>query len=472
MHDREADGLYLNSTDLRAAAPTALPAPPAPAHLSLHLSSLALDVELAFWEKTSAGLTALARFNCWAAARALIDIRDTFVRPLLPHASPDGRVLSAITAATEAITSQRLCDPSADQSNQQTHTSAYTPWPRNYVEAQRWLAELLRAYQETIGFIWAHHQEQRDAEGSPTYTLTRQCFALVEACEQVIHATGAYRNVVSWRPCSIVLPAYNEAENIGNTMTQCVAALGRVCPNYEVIVVDDGSHDATGAIADAAALENAAIIAVHNRPNRGYGGALLAGFAAAQGERLFFMDSDGQFDIREIATLLQIVESGQSPIAVGYRAKRSDPFMRKLNAWGWKISAKQVVGLKGIRDIDCAFKLLPMDALRSCQLIAQGASVNVEMLLKFQRMGLQIHQTPVRHMPRTMGSPTGAKPSVILRAFRELFRLRQHMRTWSPVQRVSLPPDNVLPFVEAPQQGSPMGRREGVSLSRERKFRN
>ncbi len=415
MHDRDAHESHTRGAGAHA-APVAL-------HASQPTPTLPEDVERAVWGKTLAGLSALTHANCWIAASVLVELYSSYVGPYLRASTPDFVMLRVVAQATSRVNARVERDPLFDQKNK--------PWPKSAAEAHDWLVALIEAYQETIRIFWANGKAH-DNPDSAAYQLSRQCFAQVEASEQQAHATDLYRDVASWQPCSVVLPAYNEAENIGDTMSQCVEALTRICPNFEVIVVNDGSRDATGAIAAAEADKDASIVAVHNNPNKGYGGALLAGFAAARGERVFFMDSDGQFDIREIATLLGIVESGQSPIAIGYRAKRSDPFMRKLNAWGWKQAAKRVVGLRGIRDIDCAFKLFPLDALRSCQLIAKGASVNVEMLLKFGRMGLQVTQVPVKHMPRTKGSPTGAKLHVILRAFRELFHLRRHMQTWQP----------------------------------------
>src|SRR6185312_13852253 len=115
--------------------------------------------------------------------------------------------------------------------------------------------------------------------------------------EQVRHrARPALRDVITWHTCSIVLPAYNEQAVIADTVYACIKATARFCPNAEIVVVDDGSRDATGDIAEALAATDASVRVIHNQPNKGYGGALLAGFGAARGEWLFFMDSDGQFD--------------------------------------------------------------------------------------------------------------------------------------------------------------------------------
>ncbi len=267
-----------------------------------------------------------------------------------------------------------------------------------------------------------------------------------EWCMAGIHAVRTQpapglRAVLSWHTCSVVLPAFNEQEAIATTALECVKTMWQLCPNCEVIIVDDGSADNTGDIADDLAANDATIVAVHNKPNKGYGGALGAGLEKARGDLLFFMDSDGQFDFTEISKLFVIARDHPGAAVLGYRAHRSDAFMRKLNALGWQFAARMVVGLRGIRDIDCAFKLFPASAFFDAGVIAQGASINVELLVKFQRMGVPIVQLPVTHLPRVSGSPTGAKLHVILRAFGELFRLRRHLGQWLPYR--SPTPDSV-----------------------------
>ncbi len=235
-------------------------------------------------------------------------------------------------------------------------------------------------------------------------------------------------SVVSWENISVILPAYNEEAILEETIQQVLDASGIFCPNMEIIIVDDGSKDLTGEIAEKLMLQDATVTALHNSPNKGYGGALLTGFAGAHGDLLFFMDSDGQFDIHEIAIFLKLHIRYTNAAIIGFRAPRRDPVMRKLNAWGWKQAAKVVIGLRGIRDIDCAFKLFPTTVIRKCGVESQGATINAEMLRKIQKMNIPIFQIPVTHLPRTKGSPTGAKISVIIRAFKELLALRKKIQ--------------------------------------------
>ncbi|MEO7002581.1 MAG: glycosyltransferase family 2 protein [Ktedonobacterales bacterium] len=231
------------------------------------------------------------------------------------------------------------------------------------------------------------------------------------------------------RSISVVLPAYNEEAVIAQTVRYCADVLGQMAPDYEIIVVDDGSRDRTGAICDALAAQNPRVRVIHNRPNRGYGGALIAGFAAASKQLTFFMDADGQFDIADLAQLLPLREQGYRAI-LGYRRHRQDSFLRLVNAWGWKLLVSTLFGLR-VRDVDCAFKVYDTALVRALDVRAEGAMVNTEMLVKLKRLHIPTIEVPVRHLPRQHGTATGANLGVIAHAFRELLRLHSKLRAWN-----------------------------------------
>ncbi len=235
-----------------------------------------------------------------------------------------------------------------------------------------------------------------------------------------INVDAAPGKPLTTRGLSVVLPAWNEEAVIEKTVRAVVETLSQLAPEYEVIVVDDGSQDRTGEIADALAAANPRIRVVHNRPNKGYGGALIAGFNAVSKDLTFFMDADGQFDIGEIGALIEQIEEYDA--VLGYRQHRQDPWPRLVNAWGWKLLMRLLFGLK-VRDIDCAFKLYHTSLVRRANVQAQGAMVNTEMLVKLSRLGYRWIEVPVGHYPRTDGKASGANLRVIVRAFKELLKL-------------------------------------------------
>lgn len=224
---------------------------------------------------------------------------------------------------------------------------------------------------------------------------------------------------------SIVLPCYNEEANVERTTRQALVAGRRVADDLEVIIVDDGSTDRTGQIADRLAAEHAEVRVVHNRPNQGYGGALRAGLTSATREYVFYTDGDGQFDIGEIERLIPLLE--RYDIISAYRVNRQEGWLRRINAAGWTLLMRLVFGLR-LRDIDCAFKIYPRRLFEACELKSRGALIDAEILARAQRLGFTIGQVGVHHYPRLAGEQTGAKLRVILRAFGELLRLAGDIR--------------------------------------------
>ncbi|MFY9269030.1 MAG: glycosyltransferase family 2 protein [Candidatus Manganitrophaceae bacterium] len=229
---------------------------------------------------------------------------------------------------------------------------------------------------------------------------------------------------------SVIFPAYNEEENIAKAVEQAVHCLDSLFRGWEVIVVNDGSRDRTGEVIDLLARSDLRIKAVHHPVNRGYGAALRSGIKEARKELIFFCDSDLQFHLNELLLLITWIE--QYDVVVGYRANRRDPFYRKLNAFGWNLMVRLLLGLK-VKDIDCAFKLFRNSVFRTIRIDAVGAMVNTDILVQATRMGFRIKEVPVTHFPRLSGKQTGADLKVIFRAFRELFRLCFKLRNVKPV---------------------------------------
>ncbi len=228
---------------------------------------------------------------------------------------------------------------------------------------------------------------------------------------------------------SIFFPCYNEEANIERVVRAAIEAAKEHAEQYEVIAVNDGSRDRTGEIAERLAAEYPGVVrAVHNNPNLGYGGAVARGLREARYSWIFFTDGDGQFDIREIDKLIALLD--KCDFAVGYRVNRADPLIRKVNAYCWGVLVRTLFGLK-VRDIDCAFKLLPKSLVDQIELRSQGALISTELLARARYRGLRIAEVGVNHYPRTAGQQTGANFRVILRAFKELFKLRRHIRSES-----------------------------------------
>src|SRR6185503_3446550 len=141
---------------------------------------------------------------------------------------------------------------------------------------------------------------------------------------------------------------------------EACAALPEVARRFEIIVVDDGSHDATAARVREAMRELPPVRLLRHETNRGYGAALRTGFDAARFERVAFTDADCQFHLADLAPLLRLTED--HPIAVGYRVDRQDPWPRRFFSWGYNTLTRALLGTR-VRDCDCALKVFRRESL-------------------------------------------------------------------------------------------------------------
>jgi glycosyltransferase involved in cell wall biosynthesis len=221
-----------------------------------------------------------------------------------------------------------------------------------------------------------------------------------------------------------VLPAYNEEALIEQTIRHLASVLVQLVDSFQIVVTDDGSRDRTASIlARLQATQPDLHLKVVTHPtNLGYGAALASGFDAATADLVLLLDADGQFDVAELVHLLAAMDA-DIDLVIGYRVKRADPPVRLLNAWGWKQLVNGLFGYTA-RDVDCAFKLFRREVWTNVHVESRGATFSAEFLIKARRLDFHITEVPVSHLPRKAGSPTGARPRVILRAFVELFRLR------------------------------------------------
>lgn len=225
---------------------------------------------------------------------------------------------------------------------------------------------------------------------------------------------------------SVFFPCHNEVANIEPLVKKTLQVLTRLTPDFEIIIVDDGSTDGTDKVADSLAAQIGAVKVVHHPTNSGYGAALQSGFKAATKELVFYTDGDGQFDIEEMPALLPMTR--QYDIVTCYRLNRQEGLIRKFNAWAWTKLVCWVFNMN-LRDIDCGFKLFKRRIFDDITIHSTGALIDAEILARAIRKGYTITQTGVHHYPRKTGTQSGAKLTVICRAFKELFKLRKEILT-------------------------------------------
>ena len=223
---------------------------------------------------------------------------------------------------------------------------------------------------------------------------------------------------------SVVLPAFNEEINLPSVVRETLSVLQLLFSDYELILVNDGSHDHTGAICEELSETSPTIRVVHHPVNRGYGAALRSGFAAATKEWTFFMDADGQFRFEDVVQF--IPHLNRYDMVVGYRAPRHDPWPRLLTARIGNFLACRLLPVR-VRDINCAFKIFKREKLCFLDLLSEGGFINTELLALAAAEKWTFIEVPVRHFPRQKGVATGAQPHVIGRILLEYIRLRKRL---------------------------------------------
>jgi glycosyltransferase involved in cell wall biosynthesis len=227
---------------------------------------------------------------------------------------------------------------------------------------------------------------------------------------------------------SLVLPAYNEAGNIERAV-RAAAAAGARAGSYEVVVVDDGSRDATAEI--LARLEGElgpCLRVIRHETNRGYGAALRRGFAAASGDLVFYTDSDNQFDLSELEGTLPLMREWDA--VLGYRIARKDARRRLMTSWVFNRLSCRVFGLS-VRDLNCSFKLFRREVLQALPLASDDFFIDTELVVRLHRGGFRYVERGVTHLPRLAGRST-VRLSDIPRTLSAVVRMRRTIRSEPP----------------------------------------
>lgn len=230
-----------------------------------------------------------------------------------------------------------------------------------------------------------------------------------------------------FRELSVFFPAYNEEENIKKVVNNAKKVLVKVADKWEIVIINDGSKDKTGEIAEKLAKSDRNIKVVNHKVNRGYGGALKTGFKSAKYSWVVFTDSDGQFDFSEIKKFLKYADAAD--LILGYRIERADSFIRKIYTWGWSAVLPRLLFGLNVRDYSCGFKLMKKEVFDKIQpLIGEEKVTQIEMLVKAQRMGFKFTEVGVHHYPRKYGKQTGANIKVVAKSITDLIKLWQKLR--------------------------------------------
>ncbi len=200
---------------------------------------------------------------------------------------------------------------------------------------------------------------------------------------------------------TVFFPAYNDSGTIESLVIRAVQVASRLTPDFEVIVVNDGSSDTTREIADELTRTYPQVRAIHHPKNRGYGGALRTGFAAATKDLIAYTDGDAQYDPTELEALWQRL-TPDVDVVNGYKISRSDPIHRIVIGRVYHHAVKLLFRLR-VRDVDCDFRLMRREIFNRVRLERDTGVICLEMMRKIQDAGFRIVEVPVHHYHRTHG---------------------------------------------------------------------
>jgi glycosyltransferase involved in cell wall biosynthesis len=200
---------------------------------------------------------------------------------------------------------------------------------------------------------------------------------------------------------SMFFPAFNDGGTIASLVIRAVQTASRLTPDFEIIVVNDGSTDSTRDIADELARTYPQVRAIHHASNRGYGGALRTGFASASKELIAYTDGDAQYDPAELELLWNRL-TPETDIVTGYKISRSDPLHRIIIGRVYHHTVKLLFGLR-VRDVDCDFRLMRREVFNRVRLERDTGVICLEMMRKMQDAGFRVVEVPVHHYHRAHG---------------------------------------------------------------------
>ncbi len=217
---------------------------------------------------------------------------------------------------------------------------------------------------------------------------------------------------------SVFFPAYYDEKNIDKVVVSAIKVLDELkLKDYEITIIEDGSPDRTGEVADKLAEKYEKVSVIHHKKNMGYGATLRDGFMNAKLDYVFYSDADNQFDMNDLKKFVALLP--YSDMVIGYRKKKQYSTYRKVTSLAYNFLLRFLFEIDYV-DVDCAFKIIKTDLFRKIKIDSIDAFIDAEILLKAKLLGYTTTEIGVKHLPRVDGISTGARPSVIFRTMKEI----------------------------------------------------
>jgi glycosyltransferase involved in cell wall biosynthesis len=219
---------------------------------------------------------------------------------------------------------------------------------------------------------------------------------------------------------SLVIPTYNDESTVGKLIDDAEKLLQEFCPDYEIVLVNDGSKDKTWEVLQQAAQRNSHIRLINHPINQGYGPTIKELYYAAQKNYVFSLPGDYQYAPKELVKMADGL--AKYDFVIGLRVKRNDPWRRKLQSAIYNFMLRVLYGIKH-KDVN-SIKLFKREILNHIQLQSPTAFVDAELCIRAEKAGFHIVEIPIEHLPRLSQGASGGKLSVIAQTFGDLLSMR------------------------------------------------
>jgi glycosyltransferase involved in cell wall biosynthesis len=224
---------------------------------------------------------------------------------------------------------------------------------------------------------------------------------------------------------SIVFPLWNEEALVSHTVATATCICDelvseRLVRDYEIVLVDDGSTDATGAIADELSEAVERVRVVHHRVNEGLGGSIRTGLAHARGTVVLYTDADLPGDLSELRRAFRYMRMYQADLISAYRHDRTAEGPRRaIYSWVYN-SLIRVFFRVRVRDVNFAFKLMRRELVDQLVLRSKSVFIDAELVVNAHRLGYRIMQFGIDYFPRTRGVSTLSSLREVWKTVREM----------------------------------------------------
>ncbi len=233
---------------------------------------------------------------------------------------------------------------------------------------------------------------------------------------------------------SIFFPMWNEEEYINRAVDAAREACKELIEDgevsdYEILIVDDASTDATPRIADELADADPHVRVVHHPKNRKLGGSVKTGFTESKGDVVLYTDADLPFDMAEVKRACRLLRIYEADLVSAYRFDRTgEGFVRVIYSAIYNLLVRGFFGVR-VRDVNFAFKLVRRSVLDGMTLTSEGSFIDAELVVRTVKSGKQMVQFGVDYFPRTRGVSTLSSPAVIVKILQEMMQLRGELRS-------------------------------------------